>query len=105
MNPTLHDMTDAQRVVQVANELEISEFEIFSRAYNDWYGRDADTRALERDFAQYLYFGAAPPWVRHYTRLFLGREPATAVGATRPFGVSATLLRLAGSRLGRYLLS
>ena len=63
------------------SDSEISEFEIFRRAYNDWYGREMTTQALERDFAQYLYFGSAPPWVRHYTRMVLDDDAPVAAAS------------------------
>ena len=101
----IHEMSDGQRVVLAAEVLEISEFEIFERAYNDWYGQEAELRTLEHEFVQYLYFGSTPPWVRHYTRMLLDQHSERIPTRPRSFGMSGALLRLMESRVGRYLLS
>ena len=96
-------MTDGERVLRLANELEMSEFDIFRRAYNDWYGREVETSSLEKDFAQYMYFGSTPLWVRHYTRMALD-APRTPAQGIRPGALVTAMSWLLGSRLGRYLL-
>lgn len=96
-------MTDGERVVHSANMLEISEYEVFRRSFQDWYGRDADVKALEDDFAQYLYFGATPPWVRHYTRNLLDENPNMIAPSAGRSNISAMLWRFTESRLARFL--
>ncbi len=71
MDYALQDLTDGERVVLSANLLDTSEFEIFRRAYLEWYGRDLDTKALGAEFSVYLHTSQAPPWVRHYSRNLL----------------------------------
>ena len=97
MQQTTQDMTDGECVLRAANDLEVSEFEIFRRAYNDWFEKEVDIQLLKRDFAQYMYFGSAPPWVLHYTHMIM--EPPHAPTGTYASRVS----RLMGSRLGQYL--
>ena len=96
-------MTDGERVVHSANLLEISEYEVFRRSYQDWYGREADAKALEDDFAQYLYFSATPPWVRHYTRNMLDETPRASLPSARRGSISAMIWRFTETRLARFL--
>jgi hypothetical protein len=105
MKHDIQDMTDAERITQVANHLDTSEFEVFRRAHLDWHGRDAGTRMLERIFARYLHCGDAPPWVRHYTRTYLRSHPGSIPATSRNAVAGAALSRLVDNRLVRYLLS
>ena len=97
-------MSDGDRVVYAAKVLDVSEFELFERAYSDWYGREPETLTIEHEFVQYLYFGAAPPWVRHYARMTLDAHPQAVDRTHRRLGMGGALLRLMDSRVGRYLL-
>ena len=97
-------MSDGDRVVHTANLLDVSEFEVFQRAYSDWYGREAETRTLEQEFVRYLYFECTPPWVRYYTRTTLNSHPEAIAGRVRRMGMSGALMRLMDNRVGRYLL-
>ena len=103
MKDGIRDMTDGERVVHTANLEDISEFEVFRRAHLNWYGREADNEALEQEFVQYLYFGATPPWVRHYTRNSLGQGFRAPVSSGRSAGLLGALSRLTDTRLGRFL--
>ncbi len=105
MRQQAQQISDGDRVMHAAALLEISEYEIFQRAYNDWYGQEADLRTLEHEFVQYLYFGTAPPWVRHYTRMLLDQHGEPVAVPARGLGVSGALLRLMDSRVGRFLVS
>jgi len=103
MNDEIRDMTDGERVVHTANLEDISEFEVFRRAHMSWYGREASTEELEQDFVQYLYFGATPPWVRHYTRTVLGQSSQPISHAGRKSGLLNAIVRLTETRLARFL--
>ena len=103
MNNEIRDMTDGERVIQTANLQDISEFEVFRRAHLGWYGREAETEELEQEFVQYLYFGATPPWVRHYARTSLDQRVLPARRGGAGAGVWSALSRLTESRLGRFL--
>lgn len=60
--------TDPHQVERLAATLQISEFDLFARAYQDWFGRPAPRASLETAFMQYLYYDQMPYWVRHYCR-------------------------------------
>lgn len=60
--------TDPHQVERLAATLQISEFELFSRAYQDWFGHPAANTLLEPVLMQYLYYDQIPCWVRHYCR-------------------------------------
>lgn len=56
-------------VTYLANLLGDTEFELFRKAYRDWYGRWPDEMHLERDFGNWLTSpGDLPPYVRRYLR-------------------------------------
>ncbi len=45
-----------------------SEYEVFRRAYLDWYEQPAPDRRLVYHFVRYLFYQETPVWVRHYVR-------------------------------------
>ena len=55
-------------VAHAARALEISEFELFRRAFQAWHGCAPDTRELEREFGRYLNQQTALPF---YVRRFV----------------------------------
>ena len=71
MQQTIQDMTDGERVLRAANALDMSEFEVFRRAYNDWFDSEVDRQSLEQGFARYMNAGSAPRWVRHYAHMVM----------------------------------
>ncbi len=97
-------MTDGERVVHSANLLEISEYEVFRRAFQEWYGSQPDVASLEDDFAQYLYFSATPLWVRHYTRNLLEESPNASAPINRGGSISTMIWRFTETRLARFLV-
>jgi hypothetical protein len=86
MDPTTREMSDGECVLQVANDLNMSEFEVVRRAYNDCYGREMEPQALESGFAHNLRFGKAPRWVRYYARMIMDapRQPTIAMPMKPP---------------------
>ncbi len=58
---------DTQAVLTAAHTLDISEFELFNLAYQNWHGQRAETRQLEAVFVRYLFEAKIPHWVRHFT--------------------------------------
>ena len=57
-------------VTDCANALEVSEYEVFCRAYLRWYGNAVDEFVVERDFGRYLHLAQELPV---YVRSFLSR--------------------------------
>ena len=103
MRQEIMAMTDGERVVHSANLLEISEYEVFRRAHQQWYGVEADLHDLEQHFGRYLYFTATPPWVRHYTRNVLEDGPLPNVVPLHSSRLAGVFSRFTESRLGRFL--
>lgn len=62
---------DTQMVLWSAEILEKSEFEVFELAYQAWYRRSPDTTHLEHVFAEYMFDGIVPFWVRQFARTTL----------------------------------
>lgn len=58
-----------------ARTLEISEYEVFERAYFAWHGHGAALPELELQFHQYLCRAEIPLWVRHFCRQYLDAHP------------------------------
>ncbi len=71
---------DIARIHHVTSRLRITEFELFQRAYHDWFGHAAEVRSLERLYVAYMFNQAVPHWVRHFCRQFL-RDTASAAPA------------------------
>lgn len=63
---------DYSEIARTAECLRLSEFNLFRLAYRRWYGRECETRMLERIFGNYLTSGMAPHWVRHLARNAVG---------------------------------
>lgn len=99
---------NAASVSDVASRLQISEYAVFERAYQQWYGAAADEVELARHFHRYLFGNAVPHWVRHYCRESRDlsiRSTPTRVYPLRCLAVAAYLafcLFLAGSLVCLY---
>jgi hypothetical protein len=73
-------------VLDAAFLLRIGEFDLFRLAFRRWFGREADEKALEKVFVNYLFARKVPPWVRHFCRQVVadaqaGRLDCDAFGA------------------------
>ena len=55
-------------IVQAANILEISEYDVLGRAYIAWYGRAASNATIQRVFSDYIKNLRPPHWAQHYAR-------------------------------------
>ena len=76
---------DGRAVIDAAQALRIREYDLFQAAFRRWWGREADSKALERVFVAYMFHQVVPPWVRHFCRLVLemqrlGRLDREALG-------------------------
>ena len=54
--------------MMTARALEISEFDVFARAWTFWHGETAPDKQIEKHFAEYMFAERVPGFVRHYTR-------------------------------------
>ena len=68
MENTEYDPAETDYVVNAANYLEVSEFNIFRDAYTAWYGKEIPEKQVEKIFTQYLLENRVPFWVRNYAR-------------------------------------
>jgi hypothetical protein len=66
--------TDIQLVYKASAWLGISEFQIFSDAWQAWYNEKPSDKRLEPYFVNFLEKDSLPFWVRNYVRLVLSRE-------------------------------
>ena len=62
---------DGRAVMDAAEALRIREYDLFRAAFRQWWGREADDKALERVFVTYMFHQVVPPWVRHFCRQVL----------------------------------
>jgi len=59
---------DLRLVRDAAAILRLREFDLFRAAWQDWFGRPPDDKALERVFVAYLFHQHVPHWLRHFAR-------------------------------------
>ncbi len=70
-----NEITELDQFHLTRESLEVSEFDIFRRAYIDWYGKTPTLREIENHFDGYLVSGELPFYVRHYCRQFIEHRP------------------------------
>ena len=73
--------TDNLLVMGAASTFEIDEFEVFTLAYEAWYGRPAEISEIEPSYARYLLEGVVPAWVRSYCRNFVSMDTVRVFAA------------------------
>ncbi len=66
--------TDIQLVYKASAWLGISEFQIFSDAWQAWYNEKPSDKRLEPYFVNFLQQDSIPFWVRNHVRFILNRE-------------------------------
>ena len=98
-----YDPGDTDCVVNAANYLEVSEFDIFSDAYTSWYGKGAPEKQVEKVFVQYLLENKVPFWVRNYARSRVQEETDLTRQADQDSRMANNLLYLA-SIIAEYVL-
>ncbi len=59
---------DVCAIADLATVLKVSQFELFRIAHREWFGREADEKALESVFVRFLFSQSPPAWVRHFVR-------------------------------------
>ncbi len=73
-----NEPTDTQRVYIASAWLGISEFQIFSDAWQAWYNEKPSEKRIESYFINFLGQDAIPFWVRNYVRFILNRKDLIA---------------------------
>ncbi len=58
----------ANDVLNAAALLDTSEFNIFSIAYESWFGEQANEQHLEKHYTAYMFDAVVPHWVRDFSR-------------------------------------
>jgi hypothetical protein len=66
--------TDIQLVYNASAWLGISEFQIFSDAWQAWYNKKPSEKRIEPYFVDFLGQDVIPFWVRNYVRFILNRK-------------------------------
>jgi hypothetical protein len=79
--------TDCRIVMDAASALGMREYDFFRLAFRQWFGREAEEKALERIFVQYMFHQEVPAWVRHLGReVLLRRDRGEIVSAQMDIG-------------------
>ena len=65
---------DLWDLLETAALLEIKEYTVFEMAYKDWHGGHAPRKKMETCFANYMFNGVIPVWVRRYCRKVIELE-------------------------------
>jgi len=69
-----NEPTDIQLVYKASSWLGISEFQVFSEAWREWYNEKPSEKRIESHFINFLEHDAVPFWVRNYVRSILNRN-------------------------------
>ena len=69
-----NEPTDIQLVYKACSWLGISEFQIFSDAWREWYNEKPSEKRIESYFINFLEQDVIPFWVRNYVRFILNRK-------------------------------
>lgn len=67
--------SDNRLVIDAAMILDVSEFQLFELAYVDWFGDEPIASQVEPSFAQYMFRGEIPTWVRQFARKIVKTWP------------------------------
>ena len=66
-----HIPEDIWLVLRATSLLGISEFELFTIAWHEWYGGETSEDVIEKFFIPYMFNDQVPPWVRHFAQNIL----------------------------------
>ena len=66
------DNSDLDAFQITASALGISEYQLFIKSYQDWYGDSPHSELIDAQFGRYLHTMELPFFVRHYARHYLG---------------------------------
>ena len=69
-----NEPTDIQLVYKASAWLGISEFQVFSDAWQAWYHEKPSEERIEPYFIDFLEHEAIPFWVRNYVRFVVNRK-------------------------------
>ena len=83
-------------ISHAARWLHISEYTLFSRAYQHWYGDTPSDTQLERIFVHFLYSAQLPHWVEDYAQQIVQQawreDPSSIPLQQRVFALPNVLL-------------
>lgn len=82
----------AQLILQAANILDTSEYEVFRAAHMAWFGSMPTTAELQPVYDRHFRDGITPPWVRYYAAQVVRQFAAREAKRTR-FSILGYLLR------------
>lgn len=71
----INTLTELDMLTLTRESLDVSEFEVFCRAYAAWHGDEPSMQRIENHFDEYLSAGILPFYVRHYCRQFIELHP------------------------------
>jgi hypothetical protein len=77
----INKFSELDTLILTRESLDVSEFEVFQRAYTAWYGEKSAMLRIETQFNDYLTSGVLPFYVRHYCRQFIEKRPECVTAA------------------------
>ena len=95
---------DVLLVLQASSDLDIPEFALFVKAYEQWFGHAAEEPQVERYYLGYMFAGRVPHWVRDYCRQVVSSSRSHQLDPVR-FGVLPNLTRRVRTGLTLLLLA
>ncbi len=81
---------DIRLVREAAATLRLREFDLFRAAWQSWFGRAPDDKAVERVFVAYLFHQRVPHWLRHFARRVVRDRSSGEITASLPGGADFT---------------
>ena len=91
---------DSLHLLEAAAALEVKEYTLFELAYGKWYGKKLLNHAIEAHFANYMFDGHIPAWVRSFSRQVVELHERDQLNP-RDFGVYQPLPSKRLIRIGR----
>ena len=70
--------SDIQLLYKASAWLGISEFQVFTDAWQAWYNEKPSEERIEPYFINFLEYDAIPFWVRNYVRFIINRKDLVA---------------------------
>ena len=68
IKPDWDDNPKRSEILNVANLLQIGEFQLIQLAYKVWYREDLPEDKIDKIFSEYMITGIIPIWVTYYAR-------------------------------------
>jgi len=81
IKPDWDDSPKRSEIIQVANLIQIGEFQLIQLAYKAWYKQDLPENKINNIFNEYMVTGIVPIWVTYYARDIIKLDKANVLNS------------------------